>query len=307
MAEHDSVIPAGESGTLTAKVKTVEGQNRRFSKSITVVTDANDAVPLILRFTVEAYSPIVVQPSFRINLTTVEGSAGQSTVLLHRADGEALAVTEVAAEDPHLIVRARPVTGEDDAEKEKAGEAELWKDMAARRSAIAGAPGDVRIELATREESAAGTAAGVLHIRTNHPDAPELRLPYMVRVRPLIEVLPKSVRMWLSPVRGTEGRSALVSLRHNGGGEFTITGVEVSHPEIFAAAANSTGSAKRQVVRLSLTEGLVEDGLAGSVEGSVVVTTNDPVRQRVVIPVVVSPTRALTRQRTVATRPTPMH
>jgi len=301
VAEHDSVIPAGGSGTLTARVKTVEGQNRRFSKSITVVTDAADARSLILRFTVEAYSPIIVKPSFRINLTTVEGSAGQTRVILHRADGEALTVTEVAAEHPQLLVRVRPVNGESVPPGESAGDTNMWEEMAHRR-AIKAAPGDVWIELATQEEPAAGNMAGRLRLKTNDPEAPELSVPYMVRVRPLIEIRPAAVRMWLSPVRGTEGRSAIVSLRHNGGGEFAITGVEVSHPEIFVAAANSTGSAARQVVRVGLTEGLGADSLAGSVEGWIAVATDDPTRPRVEIPVVVSPTRALTR-RPMATRP----
>ena len=304
MTEHDSVIPAGGSGTLIAKVKTVEGQNRRFSKSITVATDAADAHPLNLRFTVEAYSPIVALPSFRMNLTTTEGMAGTTRVLLRRGDGEILAVTEVEAEHPNLVVRALPVSKNDESASENEGKSDLWTDMAARRRPIKAAPGDVWIELATQQSPAPGNTAGNLHLKTNDPDAPELSLPYMVRVRPVIQVHPASVRMWLSPVRGSEGRSALVSLRHNGREEFVITGVEASHPEIFVAAANSTESAVRHVVRISLTEELLVDGLAGSVEGSVAVATDDPTRPRIEIPVVVSPTRALTR-RPVANSPAP--
>ena len=304
MTEHDSVVPAGGSGTLTATVKTVEGQNRRFSKSITVVTDAADARSLVLRFTVEAYSPIVVRPSFRINLTTVEGSAGLTAVVLHRADGEALRITEIMAEHPQLLVRARPVSDEGESASEKADESDLSVGTAARRRPIDAAPGDVRIELATQETASPGNTAGKIHLKTNDPEAPELSLPYMVRVRPLIEVRPTAVRMWLSPARGTEGRSGIVSLQHNRGGEFAITGIETSHPEIFSAAANSAGSAPRQVVRVGLTEGFVAESLAGSVEGWVVVSTDDPNRPEVEFPVVLSPTRALTR-RPVATRPAP--
>jgi len=304
VAEHDSVIPAGGSGTLTATVKIAEGQNRRFSKSISVVTDAADARPLILRFTVEAYSPIVVRPSFRINLTTVEGSAGRTRVVLHRADGEALKITEVTAEHPELLVRARPVNDEGEPASESATDSDLWTDVAVRRRPIDTAPGDVWIELATQESPSPGNTAGKIHLKTNDPEAPELSLKYVVRVRPLIQVQPAAVRMWLSPVRGNEGRSTIVSLRHNGGGEFAITGIQTSHPEIFAAAANSTGSAARQVVRISLTEGLVAESLAGSVEGWVVVATDDPTRPKIEVPVVVSPTRALTR-RPMATRPAP--
>ena len=60
MAEYDSVIPAGGSGTLTAKIKTSPMQNGRISKSINVVTDAADARNIRLRFTIGVETSIVV-------------------------------------------------------------------------------------------------------------------------------------------------------------------------------------------------------------------------------------------------------
>ncbi len=305
MAEHDSVIPAGGSGTLTARIKTVEGQNRRFSKSITVVTDATDTRTLMLRISIEAYSPIVVRPSNRLHLASFEGTAGRARVVLHRVDGEALEVAEAVADHPQLLVRTLPVTHQGVPESNGAGEENLWQEMAARRRPIEAAEGDVWIELSTRETLAAGNMIGTLRLKTNDPEAPNFSLPYAVRVRPLIEVRPATVRMWLAPVTGTEGRSALVALRHNGGEEFAVTGVETSHPEIFVAAANSTGSAARQAIRINLIDGLDADGFAGSVEGWIEVTTDNPSRPVVEIPVVVSPTRALAR-RPVANRPAPI-
>ncbi len=304
MAEHDSVIPAGGSGTLTAKVKTVGGQSRRFSKSISVVTDVTGRPPLILRFSVEAFSPIVSLPSFRINLTTIEGSLGRARILLHRADGENLAITKVVAEHPDLVVRTRPVTENGVPASDSDSEPDLWTELATRRRPINATPGDVWIELSTQQAPPPGNTAGSLHLNTNDPAAPEMSLPYMVRVRPMIETRPAAIRMWLSPVRGNEGRSAIVSLRHSEGEEFAITGVEASHPRIFSAAANSTDSASRQVVRINLIEGLGADSLAESIDGFIAVATDDPARSRIEIPVVVSPTRTLSRRRA-ATRPTP--
>jgi len=304
VAEHDSVIPAGGSGTLTASVKTTQWQSRRISKAITVLTDSADQRSLTLRFTVEAYSPIVVRPGVRINLTTIQGAAGSTRILLHRADGKALTVTEVVAEHPQFHVRASPVTGGEDTPSKPADAAGLWEDLATRRRPIDAAPGDVWIEFAMQEALVPGSTAGELHLTTNHPEAPELNLPYMVRVRPLIEARPEAVRMWLSPNRTSEGRSAIVSLRHNRRGEFAVTDIEVSHPDIFVAAANSTGEGTRQAVRVALVDGLGAEGLAGSVEGWIKVATDDPERPMVEIPVIVSPTRALTRRRLV-TRPAP--
>jgi len=302
VAEYDSVIPAGGSGTLTATVKTVKGQDQRFSKSITVATDAAEARTLYLRFTVETYSPISVRPSFRVSLTTFEGSPARSRVLLHRADGQALEIAEAVVEHPHLSVRVMPVSGNQGQPTEDGKDSELWNPEAARRLPIDAAPGDVWIELATQQFPKSGNTAGEIRLKTNDPEAPEFDLPYMVLVRPLIEIRPKAVRMWLSSARDREGRSAIVSLRHNGGREFTVTGIETSHPEIFTAAANSSASAAYQRVRIGVTEGLVAESIAGSVEGWVTVATNDAACPRVEIPVVVSPTRALTR-RSVPTRP----
>jgi hypothetical protein len=288
---------------LTAKIKTVEGQNRRFSKAITVLTDAADARTLMLRFTVEAYSPIVVRPSYRLHLTTFEGTAGRARVVLHRVDGEALRVVEVVAEHQQLLVQARPVTSQGDPSVGDGGSTGLWEGMATRRRPIEAAEGDVWIELSTRETLSPGNMTGTLRLKTNDPQAPDVSLPYTVRVRPLIEARPVAVRMWLSPVRGNEGRAAMVTLRHNAREGFAITGVETSHPQIFVGAAISTGSAARQAIQISLIDGLDAEGFAESVEGRIEVTTDIPGRPPVEIPVIVSPTRALARSRAAA-RPT---
>ena len=48
MAEFDSVIPAGGTGTLTAKIKTTSTQNGPVSKGIAVNTNAAGAERLML-------------------------------------------------------------------------------------------------------------------------------------------------------------------------------------------------------------------------------------------------------------------
>ena len=301
MAEHDSVIPAGGSGTLTAILKTAATQNGRLSKSVGVVTDAGDARNFRLRFTADVRAPIVAKPSFRLNLNTISGSASSTRVLLHRADGQALEIGEVTLDHPDLVVRARPVNETADAHPATSEPADLWSEMASRTRNIEAKVGDVWIELAAKPSAAPGRTSGKLRFTTNDPDAPEVSLPYWVRVRPLIEVRPEGVRMWLSPRRGEEGRSSIVTLRQTKGGEFAVTDVEVSHPEIFTAAANSTATASRQAVRVRLADGLDRDGIAGSVEGWIEVHTDDAEQPVVEIPVIVAPTRALAARRPLPT------
>jgi hypothetical protein len=293
VAEHDSVIPAGGSGTLTAIIKTAATQNGRLSKSIGVVTDAGDARNFRLRFTADVRAPIVAKPSFRLSLTAIRGSASSTRVLLHRVDGKALEIGEVTLDHPDLVVRARPVIETTEARPAASEPADLWSEMASRRKSIEAKVGDVWIELAAKPSAAPGRTSGKLRFTTNDPDAPEVSLPYWVRVRPLIEVRPEGVRMWLSSGRGEGGRSSIVILRQTKGGEFAVTDVEVSHPEIFTAAANSTATASRQAVRVRLADGLDRDGIAGSVEGWIEVHTDDAEQPVVEIPVIVAPTRSL--------------
>jgi hypothetical protein len=95
---------------------------------------------------------------------------------------------------------------------------------------------------------------------------------------------------------GRDGQSAIVTLKRNGNLEFTITAIEVSHPEIFTAAANSTAPAVRQAVRVNLVDDLSRDTISAGVEGWIVVRTDDPEKPVVEIPVIVSPTRASARR-----------
>ena len=303
MAEHDSVIPPGGSGTLTAVLKTSANQNRRFSKSINVVTDAEDARRLSLRFTVDVRAPIVARPSYRLSLTAVSGTASSAGILLHRTDGKPLEIADLRLDHPDLVVRARPVRdeAEADATPVPAAAGDLWSELASRTKKIKAAAGDVWIDLAVRSSAPPGTTTGTVRFTTNDPDAPTMSWPYMVRVRPVIEARPAEVRLWLSEGAMHNGRSSIVNLSRTKKGEFAITGVEVSHPEVFNAAAVSTAAASRQAVRVTVAEGLDRNQLVERIKGSIRIYTDDVELAVVEIPVIVAPTRALAVRRPLPT------
>ena len=278
MAEHDSVIPAGGSGRLTARIKTSPIQNGRVSKSINVGTDAVDASSLRLRFTVDVWTPIVAKPRLRLTATGLEGEATRARILLHRADGEPLEISNVETGNSDVRPRVDRVTKDEQNSGTTAEEKDLW------------------LEVVTNQDAAPGVLTGTLRAATNHPDAPELLVPFSIRIRSLIEAHPPGVRMWLPQAGGREGQSTIMTLKRNGNLEFTITAVEVSHPEIFTAAANSTAPAVRQAVRVNLIDDLSRDRIRATVEGWIVVRTDDPEKPIVEIPVIVSPTRSLARR-----------
>jgi len=273
VAEYDSVIPAGGSGTLTATMQTSPTKNGRISKSVNVVTDAADARNIRLRFTLDVETPIIVRPAFRFTFSTIEGEEGRTRVLLHRSDGKPLEILGIETGDPELAAQVEIVAGSGS-----------QKDLDA-------VSGDAWIDLVSNPAANVGRRSGSVRITTNHPDLPELVMPSSWRVRPLIEARPEIVRLWLPTKFRQVARSTLFSLRHMGGKTITVTGLEVSHPEIFTATADSTAAATRQVIRVSLIEDVTLDTLGSTFEGWVKIETDDPERPTIEIPVIVAPKR----------------
>ena len=157
-------------------------------------------------------------PSNRLVISTLEGEEARKKFLLRRADGEALEILSADTGDPALKVVTEPVV-----KKERTNDYEA-------------APGDVWLELVLPADSPIGSRTGKLRLSTNDPVAPSLEVPFAMRVRSLIEFRPEGIRLWPSPSRSGDGYSAFVNLNRNGPGNFTITGIEVSHPEIFSAS-----------------------------------------------------------------------
>ena len=111
MAEYDSVIPAGSSGKLVAKMTTSIVQQGRVSKTIGVRTDSASSPNLQLRFSVEIHRPISAAPAFRFHLTTVEGTAVSERILLHRVDGQEFSVRRTKVDRTDLVATFEVATG----------------------------------------------------------------------------------------------------------------------------------------------------------------------------------------------------
>jgi hypothetical protein len=259
-------------------MRTAPLEDRRITKSIAVRTDAPDLPHLNLRFSVEVRAPIVFKPSSRLVISTVEGEETRKKVLLQRADGEPLEILSADTGDPTLKVVAEPVV-----KKERTNDYEA-------------APGDVWLELILPADSPIGSRTGKLRLATNDPIAPSLEVPFAMRVRSLIEFRPDGIRLWPSPGRSGDGYSAFVNLNRNGTGVFTITGIDVSHPEVFSASAIPSEPAGRQTVRVELIEGLGPEAIEATVDGWIKIRTDDPVRSVVEVPVVVASNREGTRR-----------
>lgn len=308
MAEYDSVIPAGSSGTLSARMSTGSTQSGRVSKSIGVFTDDAAARELRLRFAVELYMPVTVKPSPRLAITLVEGGTAGARLLLSRDDGQALEIVPPELGTVGLSVSVRTAAAEP-GPPAKTAEAETpapWGQARRGSKGPEAGPGDVWLELSAAPVTAPGVYSGTLRVATNHPDAPELELPYTVRVRPMLEAHPEAVRLWATAPSNDPGRSLLLSLHHNGGRAFSIAGVEVSHPELFAAVLiPQQAEGTRQMLRVRLADGLERDSLGAGVRGWIRITTDDGEHPAVEVPVLVAPSRAASRRPVRAPQGTP--
>ena len=278
MAEFDSVIPAGGSGKLVAKTKTTPLRTRRLSKSITVTTDADATPNLMLRFTVDAEAPLSMFPSDRLVVYSIKGEEARQRMLLRNNDGEKLEVSETETGLDYLRATVQPVV-----------EKEQWNGIDAR-------PGDVWVELALSAVAPVGVQHGYLELTTDNPTVPFVKIPYLARVREIISVQPDGARLWIAGSGEFEGASTFLGLEHNRGGQFKITGMSVSDPELFIAEAMSKDTARRQTIRVKLQQGLSPGSIAGTVQGWITINTDVPESAELKVPVLVAPTRAGVRR-----------
>jgi hypothetical protein len=97
--------------------------------------------------------------------------------------------------------------------------------------------------------------------------------------------------LWPSPIVSGEGHSNILTLSLNRKGKFTVTGVTVSHPEIFAANAISNQPGPRQLLRVELNEGVGPDTINGTIQGWIEMTTDIPGYSSLAVPVLVASSR----------------
>jgi len=225
---------------------------------VTVTTDAEDAPSITLRFTVRSEATILFQPGPQFVVYAFEGEAAQSRLLLRRGDGERLLVHSAETGNEHLKTVIEPV---------------LTRES---RDGIDARPGDVWLDLFLSPEAPRGTLSGRIQVTTDHPQAASFGLQYLVRVRSVVETQPEGVRLWILGNRGDEGTSAWVHVIHNQPGDFKITSLDVSHPELFSASTLSNEAAAKHAVRVKVVEGLTPEILGSTIEAWIEITTDIP-------------------------------
>jgi hypothetical protein len=251
------VIPAGGSGKLVAKVKTRGNQNGRLSKRVSVTTDAPGKERLQLSLSFNAVAAIIARPRPNLYLNSVVGRAGSARILLHRPDGEALRLTVPEGSLPEGIkLNLIEVTEEEPGEQR-----------------FDPKPGDVWVEVAVGEDSSTGTFNRNLELITNHPQAPRFPVQLMVRVQPVFALRPTRVGLRVSG-DGTGGSTAAVRITNAEHQAFAISGIEVSHPEIFSAEVVANEPRPVHTVRIRSVPDLDPEKIDGNLRGTVKITVS---------------------------------
>ena len=271
MTEFDSVIPAGESGTLTAKIKTTSTQSGPISKSVAVTTDAPGAERLTLSVTFTAVTAVSVLPRPQLTLNGVQGDSPSATVVLRREDGKELEITGIDNSDDRLVIEAVKVS-----------ESAVVSGQRVR-------PGDVLLNVSTAPETEPVAFNGRFRVATNHPDAATIDLVYAIRLRPLIEARPAQLRLLLQEGNST-GRTTLFRIQHNRQGQFKLTGAKASKPELFRAQlVDGDVEAQVHTVAVMLQDDVEAGDLESRVLESLVISTDDPEQAEIELSVLIEP------------------
>jgi hypothetical protein len=269
VAEFDSVIPAGGTGTLTAKVHTRSSQSGAVSKSVAVTTSDPAAPRIMLGVNFNIVAAVSVLPQPRIYLHGIDGDRPETSLLLRRDDGEPLEITGIDASGGRLVLSTTTLT-----EARKVG-------------AVEGRAGDVVVHATVDPDLPASSANGTVRVRTNHPDAPSIDIFYSLRMRPVIESRPARVVLVLE--RGNKGgRAALTRLQHNRGASFTVTGLRPSDPSLFRAdLLGEPGSLSIHSVTVRLVDGVEPGAFTGRKVESLVISTDNEQVPELRLPVLV--------------------
>lgn len=206
-----------------------------------------------------------------MNLNGVVGDHPTATLVVRRFDGEELRITGVENSEQRLTITAKPVTEDVQIGRTKA------------------VPGDLLLVASLAPGVADVAANGRFKIKTNHPDAKELDVGFSLRVRPAIEVRPNQVRLLLQE-GNTPGRTMLTRVQHNLKGQFKVTAVTPSNPELFRAQIVD-GDTKQQVhtVAVVLQDDVLPGDITSRVLETLVLSTDDKTQPELTIPVLIEP------------------
>ncbi len=258
VADYDKEIAPGETGAIRAKLDTARF-NGPISKSILVLTNDPETTTMTLVMKADVQPIVEVLPRPLIRLNAIQGEPATERLVVVSSRLEDFEVTGVTPSVPYLETSVR----------------KLAKDE--RVDGKADDQYEVRVSL--KESAPVGPLNATLKIETDSSEAKSIEVKLFGVVRALIHVTPSEVRFGSVEAKVKPGRNIIV-VNNRADRPMQVTAVDVDNPA-FEAAMYSIQDGKRYQITVTVNG----DAEPGAQEGTLSITTDDPERPVLTVPV----------------------
>ncbi|MCD4750247.1 MAG: hypothetical protein K8R59_12825 [Thermoanaerobaculales bacterium] len=247
-----------------------------------------------MAFTVKAVIKVLPRP--QLTLRGVVGEVESARLLVRRVDGKPLEIKDIKIKEPGIDLVVVPVDLKEKAPRGmKPQEGDLWL--------VATIVGNMN----------SGNRSVKAWISTNHPKMPELEIPVSLRIRPIIEVRPSAVQLFIQETGGGP-RGTLFRVSHNKSRPFDITGIKVADEDLVGASVMDPKKGVVHSIMVELPDALAVKDVGTQRKTEIVIQTSDPEMPELTIPVTVIGRQPVTRsvrsggriKPTLEMRPAPM-
>ena len=259
VAEFDRTIPPGGSGKVVAEVDTT-GFNGPISKAVLVFSNdpATPQVNLVIKAEVRAFVEVVPRPLV-IFQSVLQGEAATQKLTLVSTDGSDFKVLSVTPSGgPYQIAYHELPTEERIADRKGS----QWG-----------------ITVTVPADAPEGMLNHKILVKTTAPRAPEVSINVTGAVRPVVQVIPAEINFGTVAGNALVGRNVMIN-NNRQGTELKLTDVSVDNPN-FTTEVLPLQAGQRFQVAVTLKAGVPK----GTQKATLKLTTNDPVRKSLEIPI----------------------
>lgn len=253
-------IPPGSSAKIAAEVNTADFSGP-MSKAVMVYSNDPDTpqVNLVIKFESRAFIEVLPRPLLRYNV--LQGEAATQKVVLTSFDESEFKVTGAETGTAPYKVAFREL-----ADKER---------IADRK----GSQWEVAVTVPA--EAKVGLFTDKVIVKTTSAKAPDVAISVYASVQPMVQIVPEQLNFGTVPGDAPVGRPVIL-VNNRQGSELQLTKVEVDNPN-FTAEPTPIQAGQRYQVIVNLKPG----GPKGEQKATLKISTNDPVRKLIEIPIVV--------------------
>jgi hypothetical protein len=258
VANYDKTIEPGATGKIEADVDTTAFTGP-IAKSVLVFSNdtANSQINLVVKAEVRSFVEVLPRNLLRLNV--LQGEAATEKVTLVSAEGGPFAVTSVDTGGGPYKVEYRELP-----EKERVPErkGQQWE-----------------VSVTVPPEAPEGLLNHKLLVKTSHAKAAEVTLQVSGVVRPIVQVVPAEVNFGSVAGDTPVGRN-IILINNRQGTQLELTKVEVDNP-LFTHEVIPLQAGQRYQVAVTMKPGTTK----GPQKGNLVISTNDPARKTISVPI----------------------